>query len=134
MKISTTTLQRYYKENKVAYRSPKTVYKQAMQQRHHLDSERRQFAQIIATIIATNKPLIYIDETSFNPQMIKNKSWSTRDQPNLHVIQAGFGARITVFGAIGNCLTEPVYTLLHGTQSENYIIFLHEVVAKLRPS
>ena len=66
--------------------------------------------------------------------MIKNKSWSTRDHPNQHVIQAGFGARITVFGAIGNCLTEPVYTLLHGTQSENYIVFIHEVVAKLRPS
>ena len=50
------------------------------------------------------------------------------------MIQTNFGVKIIVFGAIGNCLTEPVYTLLHGTQSENYIRFIHEVVAKLRPS
>ena len=105
-----------------------------MAQQQHLDSQRRQFALILATIIATNKPLIYVDETSFHPQMIKSKSWSTRDFPNQHLIQTNFGVRITVFGAIGNCLTEPVFTLLHGTQTENYIRFLYDVVAKLKPS
>jgi hypothetical protein len=66
--------------------------------------------------------------------MIKRKSWSTRDSPNLHPIQTNFKLRITVFGAIGNCLTEPVFSLKHGTKSVNYVEFLMEVVAKIRPS
>ena len=88
---------------------------------------------ILASIIATNKPLIYVDETSFQLQMIKSKSWSAREFPNQNLIQTNFDIQITVFGAIGNCLTEPVFTLLHGTQTENYIRFLYDVVAKLNP-
>ena len=66
--------------------------------------------------------------------MIKKKSWSTRDSPNQHLIQDNKNLRITVFGAIGNCLTEPVFTLKHGTKSSNYVEFLHDVVARLKPN
>ena len=88
------------------------------------------YVRLLANLIVQEKPLIYIDETTFRSDAIKSKSWSLDGHPNKHhVTKKQFGC--TVYGAIGNCLTEPVYMLGTGTNKEEFRVFLHLVVTKL---
>ena len=63
--------------------------------------------------------IIYMDETTFNSFTIKKKSWSTREHINLHHIDNKWFT-VTVYGAIGSCLTEPVYMFGPSTNMEKY--------------
>ena len=60
-------------------------------------------AQILGNLIVRDRPLIYFDETSFHSQRNAKKSWARRGIINEHVIDDN-QFRITVYGAIGNCL------------------------------
>ena len=70
---------------------------------------RKTFAQVLGTLTALRKPLIYMDETSFraqNPPL--PKSWSLLHKHNKHAV-ANEGWSVTVYGAIGDCLIHPVF-------------------------
>jgi len=63
---------------------------------------------------------------------MKAKSWSKRDQPLYH---ARNSKRITttVYGAIGHCLTRPVFRLGRSTNIKEYKMFLKKVHETVKP-
>ena len=66
VKISVTTLRKFYQNHNVRFRTARQAYKLAMNKREELDAERKEFAKLLANIIAKELPLIYVDETTFN--------------------------------------------------------------------
>ena len=80
-----------------------------------LEQRRKTFALVLGTLVALRKPLIYIDETSFRAQAPPlPRSWSLRDKHNKHSV-ATLGWSVTVYGAIGDCLTHPVFYYANST-------------------
>ena len=111
MKISVTTLRRFYQHHSVRFRTARQAYKIAMNKREELDVERKEFALLLANILAKELPLIYVDETTFNNQTVPRKAWTIGKVPVLHGILTTRRSA-TVYGAIGTCLKEPVYLVI----------------------
>ena len=108
---STNTLWRFYLQNGVKFRTGQAVYRQAVTKQDAINKERAAFALVLANILATGKPVIYTDETTFNAQLLKSKSWSTVEEPVLHSKNdKKFGT--TVYGALGRCLKHGFYVKL----------------------
>ena len=103
VKISRSSLRNLYIANGIFYRHSQQIYRAALKNQPRLDSERKEFAQMLATLIVQNKNIIYIDESSFHSWINSTKSWSRRGHPNNHVIDDNRFA-VTVIGAIGKCL------------------------------
>jgi hypothetical protein len=109
-----------------------SVYRQEMARTGELVEKRQVFAKLLATLVDANKPLIYVDETTFNTWQMKAKSWSKRDQPLYHARNSK-RITVTVYGAIGHCLQRPVFRLGCSTNAEEYKRFLTEVHENLKP-
>ena len=97
-----------------------------MSNKAELDLHRSAFSILMAHIVTNSKRLCYMDETTFNSQIIKKKSWALKGCPNQHEMTQ-FRYSVTVFGAIGNCLQKPVYYLAPTTNKEHFQIFLHKL-------
>ena len=97
-----------------------------------LHYDRKVFARLLANIVATDKPLIYMDESSFNSFMIQRRSWAVKYHPNRHPIAPHYHST-TAFGAIGNCLVQPVYMTADSTNIVDFIRFLHLIRDNLKP-
>lgn len=90
-----------------------------------LPKEREEFAARLAKIIASNKPICYIDETAFSNlgRCRKAKTWTIQGKTNKPA-ESGFNYSVTVFGAIGKCLRKPVYFLARSTNRSDFLTFL----------
>lgn len=108
IEIGATQLRRFYLHNDIHFKAAKKVYEQSMSRAVLLDTERKAFSTLLAHIIINNKRLCYIDETTFNSQIVLKKSWAMQDRPNKHMMSKQRFS-VTVFGAIGNCLQKPYY-------------------------
>lgn len=102
-----------------------------MQRSNQIKLERQKFAKIIANLISRRKPLIYVDETTFNSWSIKDKSWSISKEQVLHA-RNNKRLSTTVYGAIGDCLKKPVFKLGQSTNSLEFMQFLLDVKRALR--
>ena len=71
--------------------------------------ERMVFAFKLNKIISQNKPLIYMDETTFNLFMKQSKGWYYKEDefevPLPKKREEGF----TLMGALGNCMHKPFF-------------------------
>ena len=79
-----------------------------------------------------DKPLIYMDETTFHSWMLRAKSWSKRSQPVLHA-RVDRRHALTVYGGVGFCLTEPVFRVGASTNKQEYGNFLIDLSEKVKP-
>ena len=109
-KMSTTQLAKLYRHHLIKYRAAKQVYRYSITNAARLERQRKEFAEVLGNLITRRSPLIYMDETTFTSWSIKKKSWSTRLDINQHPIDDK-RFTVTVYGAIGSCLSEPVYML-----------------------
>ena len=99
VKVNWATLVNFYKANKIRYLRSKEVYNRALRSRDVLEVQRKEFAELLANILAAKKVVIYVDETTFTSRITKKKTWQRADEPCL----AAFGDQWmtqTVFGAI----------------------------------
>ena len=90
-------------------------------------AERIEYARVIGNVISQNRPVIYVDETTFRGQSVQKKSWSTRNDHNFHYMTGPhFGT--TVYGAVGDCIKNKfVYRLEPKSTNEvDYLKFLKE--------
>ena len=71
-------------------------------------------------------PIIYMDETSVNTWIRKQKTWQRRDEP-VQVTINPKRVSVTIYGAIGNCLTKPVFMIGDSTNKNEFIEFLENV-------
>ena len=74
--MSASTLYRFYAHHKIKYRAAKTIYNATCVHRGALDEARMEFAIFIGNAIKLTKPLVYMDESSFNTWSTKMQSWA----------------------------------------------------------
>ena len=117
--MSTTQLAKLYRHHLIKYRAAKQVYRYSITNAARLERQRKEFAEVLGNLITRRSPLIYMDETTFTSWSIKKKSWSTRLDINQHPIDDK-RFTVTVYGAIGSCLSEPVYMLGSSTNQVEY--------------
>ena len=56
-----------------------------MRRRVSLDRDRFHFAQLMARLlIHHSERVLYLDETTFNSFTVLKRSWSTKEDPNMH--------------------------------------------------
>ena len=106
------------------------MYRSALQRRAGLERERTAYAQVLASVLARKKPVIYMDETTMNTFCRKNKSWGYGDQPIEVVINAK-RLSLTLFAAIGHALRAPVYMIAKKTCKEEFRKFLVKIRSNL---
>ena len=130
-KISESTLRKFYLHHKVAFLTAKVRYRYAQLNRPYLDARRKQFALTLGNLIASGRAICYMDETTFNVQTAKKRSWAPRNDPNHHHIESNRQST-TVFGAVGDCLTKPVFMQGRATCVEEYIRFIEYLARHVR--
>jgi hypothetical protein len=69
----------------------------------------RDFALEISPLIASEKAVVYFDESSFNMWMRKNKTWMRPDDPVPVILNKNRGENVTIYGAIGCCLSKALF-------------------------
>lgn len=126
--ISADQLRRFYKLHGVKYVTGKPTYHAEVVHRNRLDGERLKFATFMGNVLRLSKPLIYMDETTFNSWQLKPRSWQHPDHRNLHV-RPGARHSVTVYGAIGLPLTAPVFSFGGSTNQVDYRLFLRKIKA-----
>lgn len=132
VKISPDTLWRFYRDNDIKSRTGMAVYRQEISNTVELRRKRLVFAKLIANLIAEHKPIIYQDETTFHSWLLKAKSWANKESPNLHA-RNNKRLGVTVFGAIGACLSRPVFKLGTSTNQAEFREFAREVKLAVLP-
>lgn len=87
-------------------------------------------AVLLGSLVCGGTPIIYIDETSIRAQDCPRKSWATREDPNVHLIDANGSLAVTVYGAIGACIPA-TFMLARSTNAADYQQFVRLVAGKL---
>ena len=128
--MSRSSLQRFYHANGVKYRQAKMRYKHCITNRLHLESERKQMAILLGSLLCSQNPIIYMDETTIRAQDYPRRSWATRENPNSHYVDNDQMISITVFGAIGTCIP-PTFMLADSTNYHDYYKFVRLVAGKV---
>ena len=77
--ISHDTLWRFYRDRKVTHVTGKATYRRYINQKDNIDDKRKAFAKLLGNLIRAKKPIIYVDETTFNSWSLKKKSWASSD-------------------------------------------------------
>lgn len=70
------TILDFYKSQKIRLVKPQKTYAASIEADKMFESDRKLFARQIGTIKMNNKPLIYVDETTFNIQKYFRTVWS----------------------------------------------------------
>ena len=130
--LGRTTLQRFYKSHDISFRSCKSVYRTYLTRQPQLEAQRKEFAVTLGNVVAQKLPLIYMDESSFNSFVIKPKSWSAKDQVNVHH-RDNKRFSVTVFGAIGHPIEGLLFVMLaRSTNQIDYRRFLRQLKQKVK--
>ena len=75
-----------------------------------------------------------MDETTVNSHMRLRKAWSYADKPvNTLIGRKRYGGT-TIYGAIGNCLKNPVFMLGESTNIEEFEEFMQKVKLNCKES
>ena len=61
--ISHWWLSEFYKAHGVTYLQPKTVYRKSLETRAELEPRRFKIAGLLAQLITSNTPIVYMDES-----------------------------------------------------------------------
>lgn len=88
---------------------------------HYLFAARFEFAMQLTEIAYKRRPepLIYIDETTFNTWQRNSKSWMYPETPVKLPIRS-HRKSITLYGAIGNCLSHSVFITAGSTNEIDF--------------
>ena len=117
-------LRRLYVCSNISYRN--TAY--MMHRGFHVpEAERQEYAQMLKALIDSEKPVIYVDESSFNMWKRSSKTWAPRGSTIFIPIANSRNSSITVYGAIGTCLKQAVFMQHRSTCTEDFVNLLKEI-------
>ena len=125
------TLFKFYKAHGIRYRNGKAIYRAEAAKSVTIKKRRNVFSKLLATLVATHKPIIYCDETTFNSWMMKAKSWAHERNSLLHARNSK-RLSVTVYGAFGNCMNNPVFKMGGTTNRIEFIEFMREVKEQVK--
>ena len=125
-KMSKPLLLTLYRRHGIKFKTAEYAYKRALREHQSIDRERIQFARALGTLIKNHAPIIYMDETSVNlwQPAHSQKTWMSDEAP----IQAEINSRrlssITIYGAIANFRSRPVFMVAKSTNKRDFHKFL----------
>jgi len=91
-----------YKKHGISYRATGYMHYNGFKV---TEQERLEYAQMLKRVIDSEKPVIYVDESSFNTwNRINSKTWAPKHNVINMPINNTRGKSVTVYGAIGTCL------------------------------
>lgn len=123
-KMSRTRLTKIYKRAGYKYGHPDWVFDRALSKEEELHRERVVFARRLLSL--DHSSVIYLDETSFNPQKRPGKTWQN-PRELLKVQQLSTRPKcMTVFGAIGQSI-KPIFALAPSTNRDSFERFLRQI-------
>ena len=127
--LTAPSLRLFYIAHNIAYVSTNAMKVNELANNPALEMERKSFAKIIASVIAANLPLVYIDETTANSFMCSSKTWSKRGS-RVNIAVANMRYHCTLYACVSaNCLLQPVYMVRERTTNqEDFREFLQRVV------
>ena len=130
--VNQYTLRNFYRRNRVSYTKPQPCYRQDLQNSERLQVRRVEYARRLAELVVANAPIVYADETSVHVWMTQSRCWQPRDSPVNVVLNKKRHPGVTVYGAIGSCLKEPVMMLGSSTNAVEFQKFLILVVEQFQ--
>ena len=133
VKISYSTLRKFYRAHDIKYRKTQIVYRNSLKNRDQRDEERREFAELLAQIMYKKHPIIYCDETSFAAEACRvEKTWSSADDP-IEVQINNNPQYVTIYGAISSdCLNNAVFMEGSSTNTTEFKKFLEKVLLEVK--
>ena len=85
----------------------------------------------ITELMQAGKQVVYVDETQFHKQQLKEKAWIKRDMPLRK--PDGRGSGVTVIGAISEKQGLVHYTILRETnKTDTFASFVSELFRKIK--
>ena len=96
-------------KHQIKFGKPNKVYTSALMKCELLALERRSYAAELANVMKDKLPIIYVDETTFNTWLRPSKVWQAADEYMEIPLNPKRVGQCTLYGAIGWCLSEPVY-------------------------
>lgn len=130
--FSTTSLRNFYLKNHVKFGKPNKVYTSAIIKKDQLAFERRSYAATLAGVMKDKLPIIYVDETTFNTWLRPAKVWQFANEVMEIPLNPKRVGQCTLYGAIGWCLSEPVFQISRSTNKEDFVEFLKKVSSKIQ--
>ena len=94
--------------------------------------DRIQFCRKLARLKAQNAPLIWIDETTFQLTGRPYRTWMAINKPITAPHNDPKLISLTVYGAVSNCLREPVFQIGTATNKEQFCLFLERIKRQVR--
>jgi transposase len=87
---------------------------------------------MLATHILNGRSIVYIDETTFNVHMRHKRTWQYSELPVKFLMARKRLSGVTLYGAIGNCLTRPQFMTAASTSIDNTEQFLHRLTLSIK--
>ena len=99
-------LQLFYKRNNIRHRKIKSRYFPHGHDLELLEARRIEFAMDLQQYIFEDRPIIYLDQTTFRTDMFNDRAWYNKKER--FTVPLGRGAdkcvSTTLFGAVGSCI------------------------------
>ena len=133
VRVTHQMLQLFYKAHNTAYLSAKSMKQLEFDGDTSLDAERLGYAKLLASVIAHNLPVVYMDETTANSEFSVKKAW-TRRGTTVTVPTSNRRYHCTVYACISpTCLYAPVYVIREATTNNvHFREFLREVMLRMK--
>ena len=81
---------------------------------------RAKYAETLANVVIDEKPLLYLDESTFHCYLRQSRTWSYKDAPVIFQLSRRRLSGVTLFGAFGNCLKKPFLMTASNTSIESF--------------
>ena len=88
------------------------------------------FARRLATYIAEDYRIVYVDETSMNSWCSQKRAFFHRDKKFIVPMNTNRGKNFTVYGGVGDCLRNKFYSEIHDrTCAVDFSSFIRNLAA-----
>jgi hypothetical protein len=96
--------------------------------------QREEFGLYLAELITSGKPIVYLDETSFNFHMRNSRCWQRANSlVTVPLANKRLGG-VTVIGAIGSGINGFIYTVAESTSTDSVYAFAKKLCATIGES
>ena len=131
MNKSIQRLSSLYKKHKIRFIKPQYTYCRKERGKAFLSAQKQETVMEITELMQTGKQVVYVDETQFHKQQLKERAWIRREmtlrKPD------GRGSGVNVIGAIREKQGLVHYTILRETnKTDTFANFVSELVRKIK--
>ena len=132
--LTKEVLWKFYKRNNVTYRKASYSYRGEVNGGLRLERERQLFASQIMPLIDAGYPHIFADESAINGFMQPSKVFSQKGTDMRLPLPSQRHSGLTIFGAVGQCLTRPIFQVSPTTNIDEFVSFASILARTVDPT